>query len=65
MRIERLITDHGHADRCIVTSHERGWRVRQERDAFVVRDVVRTDWHKVEWDLMRFDYDHRQLSADN
>lgn len=63
MRIERRIQANGHAFRCIVTDHDAGWKVQQERDAVVVMDVIRRDWRHVECDLMLFDYDRRH--ADN
>ena len=55
MRIERTCDSGGHALRCIVTDHRQGWEFRQEEDAVVTRAVIRTEWHRIELDLMRFD----------
>jgi len=59
MRIEQSTETNGHTFRCIVTNHNNGWNVRQERDAVVVLDVVRRDWRRVECDMMLFDYERR------
>ena len=55
MRIERFHECGGHALRCTVTDHRDGWEFRQEEDAVVTRKAIRTEWHRVEWDLVRFD----------
>jgi hypothetical protein len=62
MKIEQSALINGHAFRCVVTDHDRGWQVKQERDAVVVLDVVRRDWRHVECDLMLFDYERRPSS---
>ena len=55
MRIERFHDCGGHALRCIVSDHRQGWAFRQEEDAVVTREVIRTEWHRVERDLLQFD----------
>ena len=55
MRIERCLRNHGEEIRFVITNHEQGWEVSEERGTATVHDVVRDDWHRVECDLMLFD----------
>jgi hypothetical protein len=64
MRIEHSACAQGHAHRCLVTEHARGWQIQQEKDSVVIRNVVRDDWHRVERDLWLFDLETKSLQQD-
>jgi hypothetical protein len=45
----KTLTQAGHTRRFDVTArHSDGWEVRIEQDSQVVRQVLYTDWHRVE-----------------
>jgi hypothetical protein len=46
--ITREMTVAGHVDRVVITRADDGWKLREERDDQLVREVRLTDWHRVE-----------------
>ena len=55
MSLNRLLVNHGHAHRFVVTTEQAGWEVREEEDLAVVRRAHRGDWHRVERDIQLFE----------
>ena len=64
MRISRSLTNTEHSIRFDVTNHANGWEVRQQEDSKTVRDVVYSDWHRVERALSSFDRQAAVLRED-
>ena len=54
MQMQQSACVNEHALRVTVTKEIEGWRVRHESDSTVIREIVRTDWHRVERDLWLF-----------
>lgn len=51
----RGLTDGSHVRRFDVErTPDEGWRIREERDAKVVRQVTHGDWHRVELAIRGF-----------
>jgi hypothetical protein len=50
----RELTQGGHVRRFTVREAGRGWEVREEQDAHVIRHVHVQDWHRVERALVAF-----------
>jgi hypothetical protein len=49
LMFSKTLTQAGHTRRFIVNArHTSGWEVRIEQDSTVVRQVLYTDWHRVE-----------------
>jgi hypothetical protein len=46
--LSREFTHEGHTTRVTITRRETGWRVIEERDRKMIRDVTYSDWHRVE-----------------
>ncbi len=55
MVIDRRFRRDGHVHRFHVAPDSEGWRVREEEDALVLRDMHRDDWHRVERDRCLFE----------
>jgi hypothetical protein len=55
MLLCRHFTHDEHTYRLVVTSGSKGWDVREEQDAAVLRSIHRDDWHRVERDVQMFE----------
>ena len=59
----RGLTDGAHVRRLEVErAPSEGWRIREQRDAEVVRHVTYEDWHRVELAIRGFSAEAAQLS---
>ena len=59
----RSVTDGGHVLRIDVDREPtHGWRIREERDSKVVRQVTCEDWHRVELTIRGFTAEAAQLT---
>lgn len=59
----RRLTDGSHVRRFDVErAPEHGWRIREERDAEVVRQVTIGDWHRVELAIRGFSVEASELT---
>ena len=59
----RGLTDGSHMRRLDVErSPSEGWRIREERDAKVVRQVTYADWHRVELAIRGFSAEAAELT---
>ena len=63
MQPARSPFDVDHARRLVVTADTVGWEVREEEDSVVVSRVHRSDWHRVERDILMFDMRARKLDG--
>jgi hypothetical protein len=53
--LSREFTSEGHITRVTVTRNEGGWKLVEECDRQLVRDVQYTDWHRVERAMQSFE----------
>jgi hypothetical protein len=61
----RGLTDGSHVRRFDVErSPNEGWRVREERDTKIVRQVTYGDWHRVELAIRGFSAEAVQLTQE-
>ena len=59
----RGLTDGSHVRRLDVErAPNEGWRVREQRDAQIVRQVTYEDWHRVELVIRGFSAEAAQLT---
>jgi hypothetical protein len=59
----RGLTDGSHTRRLeIERAPDEGWRIREERDSEVVRQVTYGDWHRVELAIRGFSAEAAQLT---
>lgn len=61
MKLQRTLSGGDHTVRWIANEFGPGWRVREEEDSYVTRQLVHEDWHHVEMDLMHFGLRAAQL----
>ena len=64
MALRRELANHDHVHRLVIINHSDGWEVREEEDATVIHRAHRTDWHRVERDLLLFDVKARGLKRE-
>lgn len=61
--LSREFTSEGHITRVTVTRSEGGWKLVEERDRQLVRDVQYTDWHRVERAMHAFELSGQHYST--
>ena len=64
MLLERRLVNRDRVRRFVVKQETRGWDVREEEDANVIREAHVSDWHRVERALQLFNRTANALETD-